>query len=70
MGGGGLSNTSSHKLRSNSPEQAHRPRGGAEFSRAEGNPYPKLKSPRIGPHFFREGSKFTKNEMRDKMSEF
>ena len=27
------------------------PRGGAEVSKAEGNPYPKLKSSRIGPLF-------------------
>ena len=44
--------------------------GGAEVSRAEGNPYPKLKSPRIGPLFFGRGLNSQKNEMRNKMSEF
>ena len=44
--------------------------GGAEVSRAEGNPYPKLKSPRIGPLFFGRCPHSQKNEMRDKMSEF
>ena len=47
------------------------PKGvGAEVSRAECNPYPKLKSPRIGPLFFGRGPNSQKNEMRYKMSEF
>ena len=44
--------------------------GGAEVSRAEGNPYPKLKSPRIGPLFIGRSLNSQKNEMRNKMSEF
>ena len=47
------------------------PRRGAEVSRAEGNPYPKLIKSTDWPTIFREVPTFTKkNEMRDKMSEF